>query len=292
MHINLDIDDKPDINVNPNVDSEVKQKVVELSDEKYLSACRPAVPKIDMEMNIVLKHKQPFSYRSRRLSFVEKQKLQEILDELLERGIIRESCSPYCSPIVLVRKKNTDKLRLCVDYRELNKITIRDHYPIPLIDDHLDSLRSKSYFSCLDLKSGFHHVQVAPSSVKYTSFITPLGQFEYTRMPFGLCNAPSVFQRYINEIFRDLVREKKVLIYLDDILIATDGVSEHLEILEKVFTCTVENLLELRIDKCSFLKQQIVYLGYLIDMHGIRPDPANVESVVNYPVPRDAKGCS
>lgn len=153
------------------------------------------------------------SFRPRRLSFADKEKLSQILDQLLWEQIIWSSNSTDASPIVLVHKKSGEPW-LCVDYRELNKITIRDNFPTPLIDDHLDRLREKSYFSSLDLRNGFHHVRVAVESVKYTSFVTPLCQFEFLRMPFGLPNAPRVFQRYVNDIFRDLVRANKILIVL------------------------------------------------------------------------------
>jgi len=126
----------------------------------------------DTELVISLKHDQPISYRPRRLSYSDKQKLQEILDDLLKENIIRPSNSPYASPIVLVHKKNGE-LRLCIDYRELNKITIKDNFPTPLIEDQLDRLRDKQYFTSLDLRNGFHHVKVAESSIKYTAFITP-----------------------------------------------------------------------------------------------------------------------
>jgi len=119
-----------------------------------------------------------------------------------------------------VHKKNNE-LHLCVDYRELDKITIKDNFPTPLIDDHLNRLRGKKYFSSLDLRNGFHHVKVAETSIKYTSFVTPLGQFEFLRMPFGLTNAPRVFQRFNNNIFNKLINDNKILLYLDDILIAT-----------------------------------------------------------------------
>lgn len=122
----------------------------------------------------------------------------------------------------------------------------------------MDRLRDKSYFSSLDLRDGFHHVKIADESVKYTSFVTPLGQFEFLKMPFRLTNAPRVFQRYVNDIFRDLVRANKVLIYLDDILIATESVDEHLEILKEVFNLAQRYKLQFRLDKCSFLYREIV----------------------------------
>lgn len=276
------------LNVNPDLSCQDVIKVNEIYSECYVEPERPLSPNVNFEMHIAVTHKQPFAFRPRRLSYEEKEKLHVILQDLIEKQIIRPSNSQYCSPIVLVRKKSGE-IRLCVDFRELNKITIKDHYPLPLIDDHLDLLRSKKYFTCLDLKNGFHHVKVADDSIKYTSFITPLGQFEYLRMPFGLCNAPSVFQRFINEIFRDLIEQNQILIYLDDILIATDTIQDHLNILRRVFNLMTVNLLELRLDKCLFLQNKIIYLGYLVDESGIRPNPTNVDSVKNYPIPKDAK---
>lgn len=143
------------------------------------------------EMKISLKNEQPITFRSRQLTYADKEKLQVILDDLLEAGTIRPSNSPYASPIVLVRKK-TGELRLCVDFRELNKITVKDNFPTPLIDDHIDRLKDKKYFSSLDLKNGFYYVKMSECSIKYTLFVTPIGQFEFLRMPFGLTNAPRV----------------------------------------------------------------------------------------------------
>lgn len=122
------------------------------------------------QMAICLKHEQPIRFRARRLAHADKLKLSAILDELVKDGVIRESTSQYASPIVLVRKKDGN-LRLCVDYQELNKITIRDNFPTPFIDDHLDRLKGKKFYSCLDLKNGLHHIKVAESSIKYTTFI-------------------------------------------------------------------------------------------------------------------------
>lgn len=137
-------------------------------------------------------------------------------------------------------------MRLCVDYRELNKITIRENFAAPNIDDCIDQLRGKKYFSKLDLKSGFYHVNVSESSVKFTLFVTPLGQFEFLRMPFELTNAPRVFQRFINSVFDDLIRENKILIYLDDILMTTKTIDEHLNILDEVFCRAGGQRLQLR----------------------------------------------
>ncbi|XP_076660773.1 uncharacterized protein LOC143364170 [Halictus rubicundus] len=164
----------------------------------------------DFKMNIVLKHEQPISFRPRRLSFVYKGKLRVLLDDLIERKAIRPSMSPYASPIVLVRKKSGE-IRMCVDYRELNKITVKDNYPNQLIDDNIDQLREKRFFTALDLKDGYHHVRMAENSIKYTAFVTPLGQFEYLVCPFGLTNAPKVFSRFVFRCFEPLIRSNKLI---------------------------------------------------------------------------------
>lgn len=153
----------------------------------------------------------------------------------------------------------------------------------------IDRLAGKSIFSLLDLKSAFYHVDMAKDSVKYTSFVTPMGQYEYIKMPFGLKNTPSTFQRFVNQVFSDLIREGKMSIYVDDLMIATESVDEHLEILRIVFERLVENKLELRLDKCKFMESNIRYLGYRISCDGIRPDDRNIDSVVNFPIPRNVR---
>lgn len=283
----IDVDDvnkNQPLNINSDVDIVTKNKIEKRVTE-YVNSKKSLSTDTTFECKINLKTDQPFAFRPRKLSFEQKRKLKIILDELLLKGYIRESYSPYASPIVLIKKKNSDDYRLCIDFRELNKVTIRDRYPLPLIDDQLDLLRGKCYFTSLDLKNGFHHIKMSDDSIKYTSFITPLGQFEYLRMPFGITNGPSVFSRYIYKIFRQLINEEKILIYLDDILIATETIDEHFELLDIVLTIMAENALELRLDKCSFVQNQIIYLGYLINKNGIRPNPANIEAVEDYPIP-------
>ena len=186
-------------------------------------------------------------------------------------------------------KKKSGSLRLCVDYRDLNKITKRDNYPIPLIDDQIDMLRGKKYFTRLDLKDAFHHVQISEDSIKLTSFVTPMGQFEYLKMPFGLKNSPATFMRFIHHAFQNLISDNKVIIYLDDILIATETVEKNLEILKEVYKILVDNVLELRLDKCQFLQTETSYLGYIIKNNTIKPNPENVRAVEEFPVPTNFK---
>jgi hypothetical protein len=169
------------VNVNPDLDCNVNNEFIKIYNVEYLERIN-AKPQSDdncnFEMKIVLKHEQPISFRPRRLSYSEQGSLRNIIDELLSENIIRPSNSPYSSPIVLVKKKNKC-FRLCVDYRELNKITVKDNFPAPLINDQLDRLKGKKIFTSLDLKNGFHHIRIYESSIPYTSFITPIGQYEY-----------------------------------------------------------------------------------------------------------------
>lgn len=145
----------------------------------------------------------------------------EIVDNLLAREIIRPGNSEYASRMVLVKKKN-GKIQLCIDYKELNKITAKDNYPLPIIEEQIDALYGKCFFSLLDLKDRFRHVYMSEDSIKYTAFVTPFGQYEYLKMPFELKNAPARFQRYVNEILSDLIKGGNVIMYMDNFLIATD----------------------------------------------------------------------
>lgn len=153
-----------------------------------------------------------------------------------------------------------------------------------LIDDYLDSLKGSKYFTSIDLKDGVHHIEVTESSRKYTSFISPLGQYEFCKMPFGLCNGPGKFQRYINNIFNDLFRAGKVIVYFDDIVIVTKTLEDQIETLAQVFKLIKIYKLQMRLDICQFLKTQVIYLGYHVDSSGIRPNPKNVSVVKDYPV--------
>lgn len=170
---------------------------------------------------------------------------------------------------------------MCVDYRNLNKVTVRDNYPLPLIEDCIEYLDGKNYFSVLDLKSGFHHVKVATDSMKYTSFVTPNGQYEYRRMPFRLKNAPAVFQ--------DLLNEGLIVIYMDDLLLATKGLSEHKLLLSKILRTLSHRGLSLNMEKCKFVCTEIEYLGYAVSSKGIRPTDGHIAAITKYPLPTNAK---
>lgn len=274
--------------INPDLPYVMRSKFLESFQSDYVQAERPTEPKVRAELELHTKDKQPFHFAPSRLSVEEKNKLREILNDLNDRGIIRPGSSEYASRTVLVRKRD-GKIRMCIDYRALNKITARDNFPLPIIEEQIDALYGKRYFTSLDLRDGFHHVFMAKNSVKYTAFVTPFGQFEYLKMPFGLKNAPARFQRYINEIFSDLIKEGNIVVYMDDFLVATETVEQHLEVLRQVYKILVENLLQLRLDKCKFLYQKIEFLGYTITAEGVRPNDSGIAAVKDFPTPRCAR---
>lgn len=243
-------------------------------------------PNVKCEMNIILSSDKPVYSSFRRFSIKDREIISKLVNDLMKEGIVQRSNSPYASPVVLVRKKNGTH-RLCVDYRLLNKITEKDRFPLPHIEDCLNQLQGKSIFSLIDLKNGFYHIPVAKNSIKYTAFITQDGQFEFLKTPFGLSNAPAVFQRFVTDVFRSLIDSGDVIIYIDDILIATDTVENHFRILNLVFELCHFNCLQLSLNKCHFLKNSLEYLGYEIRADGISPSSKHIEAIRQYAIPKN-----
>ncbi|GBG60065.1 hypothetical protein CBR_g396 [Chara braunii] len=210
--------------------------------------------------------------------------LRAQLDDLLDKGWIHPSCSPYGAPVLFFRKKNKD-LRLCIDYRKLNAQTVKNAGPLPRIDDLLERLGGATYFSKLDLKSGYHQIEIQPQDRYKTAFKTRYGHFEWVVMPFGLTNAPTTFQAAMTTEFRDLL-DRSILIYLNDILVYSRTLDEHL-----VHLCVVLDRLraakyKANRDKCEFAKQELEYLGHYVTRKGIRPLADKIQAIVDWPEPR------
>lgn len=222
-----------------------------------------------------------------RKSFVERGELNNITQDLKAKDIIRDSNSPWASPVVLVRKRD-GSWRFCVDWRKLNKVTKKDSSPIPRIDDTLDRLSDARYFTKIDLTSGYYQVELDEESKEKTAFVTPDGHYEFNRLGMGLCNAPATFQRLMYKVLGNLMW-KHSMAYLDDIVIFSKSFDDHLLHIEQVLQKLREAGLKLKPRKCSIGQQRLQYLGHIVDSQGVRPDPANIEALTNYPVPTNVK---
>ena len=225
----------------------------------------------------------PIRQRYRRIPPSEYEVVKEHINQLLGAQVIRESCRPFASPIVLVKKKD-GSLRLCVDYRQLNSRTRKDAFPLPRIEESLDALTGARWFSTMDLASGYHQVPVAEADRPKTAFCTPFGLFEWNRMPFGLCNAPSTFQRLMQRVFGDQ-QCQSLLLYLDDIVVFSSTFQQHLERLEVVLQRLRHEGLKAKLSKCSFFQPEVRYLGHIISAEGVSTDPSKVEAVADWKAP-------
>ncbi|KAJ9520489.1 hypothetical protein QJQ45_000243 [Haematococcus lacustris] len=194
-----------------------------------------------------------------RMSQDEHAELKKQVQDLLAKGMIEPSSSPFAAPILFVKKKSGE-LRMCLDYRQLNKITIRDQYPLPRIDDLFDKLSGCTVFSSLDLQSGYNQIRITPEDVPKTAFRTPDGHYQFKVLSFGLCNAPATFQRVMNDAFAPVLNQC-ALVYLDDILVMSKSVDEHLKHLRKVFDLLRLNKLYAKQSKCEFMRTTLKFLG-------------------------------
>ncbi|GBG83905.1 hypothetical protein CBR_g37776 [Chara braunii] len=220
-----------------------------------------------------------------RMSPGELDELRRQLKELVERGWIRPSVSPYGSPVLFVPKKKEGTLRMCIDYRGLNAITVKNREPLPRIDDLLDRVQGCRYFSKIDLKSGYHQIAIRPGDQHKTTFQTRYGLYEFVVMPFGLCNAPGTFQHAMNRIFHDYM-DKFVIVYLDDILIFSKTVEEHVAHLDKVLSLLRQHKFKINGEKCEFGRTRVLYLGHEIFAEGLKPDDAQVANIRDWPCPQ------
>jgi len=222
------------------------------------------------------------------LSPSEQKELDVFLQENLNSGRIRPSKSPMASPVFFIKKKD-GSLRLVQDYRALNAITIKNKYPLPLISELIEKLRGARYFTKLDVRWGFNNVRMKEGDEWKAAFRTNRGLFEPLVMFFGLTNSPATFQTMMNDIFRDLIAEGVVVVYLDDILIFTETAEQHQEITRRVLELLRENQLFLKPDKCEFQKTKVEYLGVIISHNSVEMDPVKVAGVAEWPAPSTKK---
>eukprot|EP00253_Pinus_taeda_P024492 PITA_24492 len=247
----------------------------------------PGLPPLrELDLTIELKPgTQPISKAPYRMTAPELRELQIQLKELLDVRHIRPSTSPWGAPVIFVKKDGT--LRLCVDYRELNRATIKNQYPMPRIDDLFDQMKGAAVFSKIDLRSGYHQLRISENDISKTAFQTRFGHYEFTVVPFGLTNAPVVFMNLMNSVFRKYL-DQFVQVFLDDILIYSKNRKEHEDHLRIVLSCLRERQLYRKLSKCSFFQERIHYLGHIISGEGISVDPEKVKAIMDWPIPRNA----
>lgn len=221
-----------------------------------------------------------------------KNEVEKQIKKMLDDGIIRPSKSPYNSPVWIVPKKEDasgeKKYRIVIDYRKLNSVTISDRYPIPEVNDILANLGDNRYFTIIDLKSGFHQIPLKTSDIEKTAFSVNHGKYEFTRLPFGLKNAPSIFQRALDDILREHIG-KRCYVYIDDIVILGKTEEEHFENISLIFKVLEDANLKIQLDKCEFLQDNVEFLGFIISKGGIKPNPKKIQAITNFPIPKTIK---
>ena len=275
----------------------LKREDVDCSEEEFvqlrdlLSEFSDTISKHDLDLGFTDKVKHriidddvPVAQPFRRIPPGQMEEVKLHIQDLLEKDVIQPSTSPYASPIVLVRKKN-GQIRMCCDFRKLNKKTRKDAFPLPRIDESLDALHGAKYFTTMDLSSGYHQIAMDERDQHKTAFTTPWGLYEFKRLAFGLSGSPSCFQRLMSSSMHDMLFEI-LLVYLDDILVYSDSFEEHLKRLRRVLTRLREIGLKLNPKKCHFCRKSVQYLGYKVSADGIETDEEKVKAVRDWPRPK------
>ncbi|GJZ15964.1 putative reverse transcriptase domain-containing protein [Tanacetum coccineum] len=243
------------------------------------SSARPVEFQIDLIPGAAPVARAPY-----RLAPSEMKELSEQLQELSDKGFIRPSSSPWGAPVLFVKKKD-GSFRMCIDYRELNKLTVKNRYPLPRIDDLFDQLQGSSIYSKIDLRSGYHQLRVRDQDIPKTAFRTRYGHYEFQVMPFGLTNAPAVFMDLMNRVCKPYL-DKFVIVFIDDILIYSKDEKEHEEHLKIILELLKKEKLYAKFSKCEFWIPKVQFLGHVIDSRGIHVDPAKIESIKDWASPK------
>ena len=226
---------------------------------------------------------EPISIAPYRMAPTEMKELKIQMEELVRKGFIRPSTSPWGAPALFVKKKD-GSLKLFIDYRQLNRVTIRNQYPLPRIDDLFDQLQGAKVFSKIDLRSGYYQLKIKGIDVPKTAFRTRYGHYEFMVMPFGLTNAPAAFMDLMNRVFRPYL-DRFVIVFIDDILVYSSSREKHAEHLRIVLETLREHQLYAKLSKCQFWLDRVSFLGHIISVEGISVDPQKIEAIVNWQPP-------
>jgi hypothetical protein len=241
-------------------------------------------PKRDIEFIIdLLPGTAPIAKRLYRMSVGELEELKKQLKELLDKQFIHPSSSPLGAPVIFMGKKDGTQ-RMCVDYRALNEVTIKNKYPFPRIEDLFGQLKGGKVFSKIDLRSGYHQLRIRPSDIAKTAFTTRYGLYEYTVMSFGLTNAPAYFMYLMNKVFMEYL-DKFVVVFIDDILVYSRNEEEHEGHLRPILQKLRDNQLYAKLSKCEFWLKEVSFLGHVITRGGILVHPGKVRDVLNLEPP-------
>ncbi|KAJ4980381.1 hypothetical protein NE237_031218 [Protea cynaroides] len=215
----------------------------------------------------------------------ELKELKVQLQELLDKGYIRPSISPWGAPVLFVKKKD-GSVRLCIDYRELNKLTIKNRYPLPRIDDLFDQLQGEKVFSKIDLRSGYHQLKIKEGDIPKTAFRTRYGHYEFLVMSFGLTNAPATFMELMNRVFHDML-DTSVIVFIDDILVYSKDKETHIKNLNAALQRLRKEKLYAKFTKCEFWLSEVAFLGHVVSIEGIKVDPSKIEAIVKWEAPKN-----
>lgn len=264
---------------------EVVQEYLDVFPDKLpqrLPEKRDADLKINLIPGSVPPTKAPY-----RMSTAELEELKKQLDKLLRNGFIKPSLSPYGAPVLFVRKK-TGELRMCIDYRALNKITIKNSYGLPRIQELLDQIRGAKYFTTLDLNSGYHQLRVVDEDTHKTAFRTRYGLYEFTVVPFGLTGAPAAFMKFVQSLFHHLL-DRSVVVFVDDILIYSKTEMEHKHHVREVLDILRENQLYAKLSKCQLFQSSVTFLGHVLSENGLSVEADKVKAMTEWPRPLNRK---
>ncbi|GJS87966.1 putative reverse transcriptase domain-containing protein [Tanacetum coccineum] len=238
---------------------------------------------VEFQIDLILGD-APVARAPHRLALSEMKKLSDQLQELSDKGFIRPNSSPWGAPVLFVKKKD-GSFRMCIDYRELNKLTVKNRYPLPRIDDLFDQLQGSNVYSKIDMRSGYHQLRVCVEYIPKSTFRTRYGHYEFQVMPFGLTNTPVVFMELMNRVCKPYL-DKFVIVFIDDILIYSRNKKEHEEHLKAILELLKKEELYATFSKCEFWIPKVQFLGHVIDSQGIHVDPAKIESIKDWASPK------